>query len=1369
VVGTIVVTPTYTYGGLSCNGNSKTFTVTVNPSPQVNTVNDQVICNLNPTTIINFTTNNTVGTTTYHWVNNNPNIGLLLEGDGDILPFIALNTGTNVQVATITVTPTYTNAGVSCTGNPITFTITVNPKAQVIQPAPYVFCDGSAAVVNLNSINTGGTTSYQWTNSAPSIGLPNGSGSNIPTFVATNASPVPVVATITVTPTFTNAGISCLGTPIVFTITVNPKAQINAISSLVRCNGNTIATIPFSTTNTAGITTYEWTNTIPSIGLPDHGLTNYIPTFSATNTGTVPLVASITVTPTYTNAGVSCTGNPVVFTITVNPTGQANQIAPQAFCNGVNTNSINLSTNNVGGVTTYAWTNSNPNIGLSGPGIDFIPPFLATNSGTNPNVGSINVTPTFTYAGLSCVGNPMTFTISINPNGQVDPIASILNCSGDSIAINLSTINSGGTTTYSWTNSDPSIGLTNGSGTIMPPFTATNSGTVQIVATVVVTPTYTYSGVSCTGPSITFTSTVNPAAQVNQTNPQVLCDGDASTAIIFNTSNVGGTTNYTWTNSNPSINLPANGIGNTIPTFIATNPGTAPIVSTITVTPTYTNNGITCNGTPKIFTITVNPKAQVNPVTSQTLCNGSLTSLINFTTTNSGGITTYNWTNSVPSIGLPSSGIGSIPAFAAVNTGAVPLVATITVTPSFTNAGITCTGTPIIFTTTVNPTPQVTPPTQQVYCNGDIVNFNLSSTTAAAGTTYTWTNTNPSIGLIASGTGNNLPTFTAINNGSTPVVATITVTPIYTNSGVTCSGSPISFTITVNPSPTASITGPINFVACQNGTQPLITFTGANGIAPYTFNYQIVGPNGTFVLSAQSSGNSATVSIPTAVFGNYTITLLSVQDSSTNSCSSSVNPALNTAFVQVQETGTVVPLNAAVVSQTVCENVAITPILFTIGGSSNNAFVTNLPAGLTQSYAFNILTISGIPTSTGVYNYQVQTTGSTNGCNTTYTSGTITVNANGNIASITPVNQSVCANASLVPIMFNLGGATTGGVVTFTPQQPAGITWSISPSNILIIQGASASTGTYSYTVQSFGICGQSTITGTITINNLATVALVSGNASTSVCLGSSFATPIQYSISPASSTMVLSGSIPTGVTFNATTGIISGTPTQSGTFPYSISSASGCGNTLTGTITVNPLQSISYVSGNTNQVGCQNSPIDTISLLASTGVTAVTVSPALPAGINMVLLNGVITISGTPTAATSIAQNYIITTQGGCGAPATFSVTFDIRPAATITLNSGSGVATQSVCQSSAIVPIVFTIGGGATGINPPSLPAGLTITSLGGGSYSIQGNPQVNGIYNFTITTTGCYSALPISISNVNTSVGIVLISPSGTDNQT
>ena len=61
-------------------------------------------------------------------------------------------------------------------------------------------------------------------------------------------------------------------------------------------------------------------------------------------------------------------------------------------------------------------------------------------------------------------------------------------------------------------------------------------------------------------------------------------------------------------------------------------------------------------------------------------------------------------------------------------------------------------------------------------------------------TTYRWTNDTPSIGLAASGTGNILP-FNAINTGTTPVVATITVTPVKGG----CEGNPKTFTITVNP------------------------------------------------------------------------------------------------------------------------------------------------------------------------------------------------------------------------------------------------------------------------------------------------------------------------------------------------------------------------------------------------------------------------------------------------------------------------------------------------------------------------------------------------------------------------------------------
>jgi hypothetical protein len=135
----------------------------------------------------------------------------------------------------------------------------------------------------------------------------------------------------------------------------------------------------------------------------------------------------------------------------------------------------------------------------------------------------------------------------------------------------------------------------------------------------------------------------------------------------------------------------------------------------------------------------------------------------------------------------------------------------------------------------VNPVSTVVQPADQVVCNtGTTAAVNFTGTASS----YTWTNSNGTIGLAASGTGN-IGAFTAINIGAAPVVATITVTPSYTNGGITCPGSPKSFTITVNPSPTATIAGTTS--VCQNAASPLITFTGAAGTPPDTFTYQING------------------------------------------------------------------------------------------------------------------------------------------------------------------------------------------------------------------------------------------------------------------------------------------------------------------------------------------------------------------------------------------------------------------------------------------------------------------------------------------------------------------------------------------------
>src|SRR4249919_1060896 len=95
--------------------------------------------------------------------------------------------------------------------------------------------------------------------------------------------------------------------------------------------------------------------------------------------------------------------------------------------------------------------------------------------------------------------------------------------------------------------------------------------------------------------------------------------------------------------------------------------------------------GVTCTGTPRTFTITVNPTATIDPVPNRILCNGATSTAIVFTSPTTGGSIVYNWTNSQPSIGLAATGSGNIASFTAVNAGATPVTALITVTPTYTN------------------------------------------------------------------------------------------------------------------------------------------------------------------------------------------------------------------------------------------------------------------------------------------------------------------------------------------------------------------------------------------------------------------------------------------------------------------------------------------------------------------------------------------------------------------------------------------------------------------------------------------------------------------------------------------------------------
>jgi uncharacterized repeat protein (TIGR02543 family) len=91
------------------------------------------------------------------------------------------------------------------------------------------------------------------------------------------------------------------------------------------------------------------------------------------------------------------------------------------------------------------------------------------------------------------------------------------------------------------------------------------------------------------------------------------------------------------------------------------------------------------------------------------------------------------------------------------------------------------------------PRPEITTSLSDTIYNTSEAVQSLALASDVADATITWTNSNPAIGLAASGTGN-IPSFTATNTTASPITATISV-----KAAKECTGQTKTFTITVNP------------------------------------------------------------------------------------------------------------------------------------------------------------------------------------------------------------------------------------------------------------------------------------------------------------------------------------------------------------------------------------------------------------------------------------------------------------------------------------------------------------------------------------------------------------------------------------------
>lgn len=564
-----------------------------------------------------------------------------------------------------------------------------------------------------------------------------------------------------------------------------------------------------------------------------------------------------------------------------------------------------------------------------------------------------------------------------------------------------------------------------------------------------------------------------------------------------------------------------------------------------------------------------------------------------------------------------------------------------------------------------------------------------------------------------------------------------------------------SVTVTDANACTANASGTVNqpplLVASASNSGPVcigdpLTLTGGpNGMSTYAWT----GPAG-FTSSLQSPLVSASATL--AMAGTYTLTVTDINGcTDTETTVVSVNPDNTIALSSPVGTD----------NQTVCVNNPINTITYTTTGATSAIFM-GLPSGVTGTFAANTVTISGIPTVSGIYAYSVTLAG---GCGTAGASGTITVNPENTITLTSAPgtdDQTVCLGTPIVNITYMTTGAT-GASFTGLPDGMM-VSWA---GNTVTISGSPTTSGIYSYIINLMGGCGTVSETGTITVTPLNTVTLSSaaGTDNQTICINTPI-TDITYTTTGATGAS-FSG-LPTGVSGSWAGDIvtINGTPSVNGTFNYTVTLTGGCGNiSASGTINVTPDNTVALTSaaGTDAQTVCINTAITNITY-ATTGATGAGFT-GLPSGVTGSWLADVVTISGTPT--TQGTFNYTVTLTGGCGTALTTG-TITVNPDNTIALTSAPGTDAQDICIGTALTPITYSTTG-ATGASVTGLPLGVTGSWLAD-AVTISGNPSEAGTFNYTVTLTGgCGNVTAVGSLTVRPDNSIILTSGAGTDNQT
>ncbi|MDR3225995.1 MAG: putative Ig domain-containing protein, partial [Clostridiales Family XIII bacterium] len=273
-----------------------------------------------------------------------------------------------------------------------------------------------------------------------------------------------------------------------------------------------------------------------------------------------------------------------------------------------------------------------------------------------------------------------------------------------------------------------------------------------------------------------------------------------------------------------------------------------------------------------------------------------------------------------------------------------------------------------------------------------------------------------------------------------------------------------------------------------------------------------------------------------------------------------------------------------------------------------------------------------------------------------------------------------------------------------------------------VISGTPTTESTYSFSVRASNAAGNSSnralVITVISAPVISTASLPNATKGTtySQTLAATGTAPITWS--------VVSGALPSGLTLNASTGIISGTPTTESTYAFSVRASNVAGSStkaLVITVISAPIISAASLPNATKDKNYSQT-------LTATGTAPITwslKSGSLPDGLS---LSSTGVLSGVPTAGGTFTFYAEAANKAGSDSRQ-FTITVDTRPAIT-TATLSNGVAGASYYQSltaTGTVPITWSRKSG-------SLPQGISLSSAG----ALSGAPVIGGVYTFTAEAT-------------------------------